>query len=79
MPPTHPLRALNLCSEPLSAEDLADPAGEMTLCSGISRRCGGHSVTGLNDGRLASYAAMSSSWLSEIPMSSRPSSNRQRV
>jgi hypothetical protein len=54
MPSTHPLRALNLCSEPLSAEDVADPAREMTLFSGISRRCGGHSVTGLNDGRLAS-------------------------
>jgi hypothetical protein len=54
MPSTHPLQALNLCSEPLSAEDLADPAREMTLFSGLSRRCGGHSVTGLKHGRLAS-------------------------
>ena len=37
------------------------------------------SVLAFHEGRRASYAAMSSSWLSVIPMSSSPSSRRQRV
>ena len=36
-------------------------------------------VTGLNDGRVASNAAMSSSWPRVMPMSSSPSSSRHRV
>ena len=36
-------------------------------------------VSGLNGGRVASNAAMASSLPSVMPMSSSPSSNRQRV
>ena len=37
------------------------------------------SVVGRSAGRSASYAAIWSTWVSEMPMSSKPSSRRQRV
>ena len=66
-------------SAPENADAEISQPGKGNLGIG-GRRCQlAESVFAFQEGRFASYAAMSSSWLRVMPMSSSPSSRRQRV